>query len=126
MIQSRPVKAPQAIPRVAGYAHYHRGRFPYVKRIPPARRRRITHRALPTLGGLAAVSLIAGLLVGASADSASERAASRFADAWQRGDYRAMHGLLTPASRSRHPLPEFRRAYERAAATATVRKIEAD
>jgi hypothetical protein len=97
-----------------------------VKRIPPARRRRITHRALPTLGGLAAVSLIAGLLVGASADSAAERTASRFADAWQRGDYRAMHRLLTPASRALHPLPEFRRAYERAAATATVRKIDPD
>jgi penicillin-binding protein A len=79
---------------------------------------------MPTLGGLAAVSLVAGMMVGASADSATERAASRFAEAWQRGDYRAMHRLLTPASRRQHPLAEFRRAYEQAAATATVRRIE--
>jgi peptidoglycan glycosyltransferase len=95
-----------------------------VKSIPPARRRRITHRALPTLGGLAAVSLIAGMMVGAATEGVTERTASRFAEAWQRGDYRAMHRLLTPASRARHPLAAFRRAYERAAATATARSIE--
>jgi len=95
-----------------------------LKSIPPARRRRLTHRALPTLVGLAAVSLIAGLLVGAAADSAAERTASRFADAWQRGDYRAMHALLTPASRAAHPLAAFRRAYRRAAATATALRVE--
>jgi hypothetical protein len=97
-----------------------------VKSIPPARRRRITHRALPTLGGLAAVSLIAGMMVGATTDSAAERTATRFAQAWQRGDYRAMHQLLTPASQAAHPLAAFRRAYERAAATATASRIESD
>jgi cell division protein FtsI/penicillin-binding protein 2 len=76
------------------------------------------------LGGLAVVSLIAGLLVGAAAESGTERAAARFADAWQRGDYREMHRLLTPASRRQHPLPGFRRAYRRAAATATATRIE--
>ena len=95
-----------------------------MKSIPPARRRRLTHRALPTFGGLAAVSLIAGLLVGAGTDSAAERTASRFADAWQRGDYRAMHELLTTESRASHPLAAFRRAYMRAAATATATRIE--
>jgi cell division protein FtsI/penicillin-binding protein 2 len=79
---------------------------------------------VPTLVGLAAVSLIAGLLVGAAAESAAERAASRFADAWHRGDYRAMHELLTPESRAAHPLPAFRRAYRRAAATATATRVE--
>ena len=78
------------------------------------------------MAGLAAVSLIAGLVVGAGTESAAERTASRFTDAWQRGDYRAMHRLLTPASRDLHPLPAFRRAYERAAATATVRRIDPD
>ncbi|MET0615358.1 MAG: penicillin-binding transpeptidase domain-containing protein [Thermoleophilaceae bacterium] len=81
---------------------------------------------MPTLGGLAAVSLLAGLLVGAGTNSAAERTASSFTEAWQRGDYRAMHRLLTPASRALHPLPEFRRAYERAAATATASTIEVD
>ena len=92
----------------------------HVKSIPPARRRRITHRALPTLGGLAAVSLVAGLLVGAATESAAERTASSFAEAWKRGDYSAMHRLLTPDARARYPLAEFRRAYRRAAATATA------
>jgi penicillin-binding protein A len=97
-----------------------------MKRIPPARRRRITHRAMPTVGGLAAVSLVAGLMVGASAGSAAERTASSFAAAWQRGDYRAMHDMLTPESQRRHPVRELRRAYERAAATATIRSIDPD
>jgi penicillin-binding protein A len=79
---------------------------------------------MPTLGGLAVVSLIAGLLVGAAAESGTERAATRFADAWQRGDYRAMHRLLTPASRRQHPLADFRRAYRRALATATATSID--
>jgi transpeptidase family protein len=95
-----------------------------MKRIPPARRRRITHRALPTLGGLAAVSLVAGAFVGANADSAAERTASDFVAAWERGDMRAMHRLLTPGSQARYPLASFRRAYERAAATATIRSID--
>jgi len=95
-----------------------------VKRIPPERRRRITHRALPTLGGLAAVSLVAGALVGASADSAAERAATDFAAAWERGDVRAMYRLLTQGSQARYPLARFRRAYDRAAATATLTSID--
>jgi len=92
--------------------------------MPTERRRRLTHRALPTLGGLAAVSLAAGAFVGASAGSAAERAATDFAAAWERGDLGAMHRLLTPASRARYPLPRFRRAYERAAATATLSSID--
>jgi penicillin-binding protein A len=95
-----------------------------VKRIPPARRRRITHRALPTLGGLAAVSLVAGAFVGARAESGSERAASDFAEAWSRGDMRGMHALLTSSAQDRYPLPRFRRAYERAAATATLTSLD--
>ncbi|HKP21553.1 MAG TPA: hypothetical protein VJT68_08540, partial [Thermoleophilaceae bacterium] len=79
---------------------------------------------MPTLGGLAAVALVAGLLVGAATESAAERTASRFAEAWQRGDYRAMHELLTPESRASHPLPAFRRAYRRAAATATATRVD--
>jgi penicillin-binding protein A len=95
-----------------------------VKRIPPARRRRITHRALPTLAALAALSLVAGAFVGATADSAAERAASDFTEAWSRGDLRAMHGLLTDSAQDRYPLERFRRAYERAAATATITSLD--
>jgi hypothetical protein len=95
-----------------------------VKTIPPERRRRITYRALPTLGGLAAVSTLAGAIVGANTHGLGERAARDFAAAWQRGDIRSMHQLVTPAARQRFPLDRFRRAYRRAADTATLRRVD--
>jgi peptidoglycan glycosyltransferase len=90
------------------------------------RRRRLTHRALPALAGLAGVSLLAGALVGSSTTSASQRTATDFAAAWERGDMRAMHALLTDAARAEYPLKRFRAAYGRAAATATQTGIAAD
>jgi peptidoglycan glycosyltransferase len=96
-----------------------------VKSIPPERRRRITHRALPTLGGLAAVSLVAGALVGASTESAEERAAADFVADWERGDLEAMHAGLSEDAQARYPLARFRRAYRRAAATATLTAVDA-
>ncbi|HYP47885.1 MAG TPA: hypothetical protein VEQ61_04530, partial [Thermoleophilaceae bacterium] len=88
---------------------------------PPAeRRRRLIHRALPALAGLALASLAGGALVGSAGDSETERRASSFGAAWERGDYRAMHRLLTPASRRRISVPALRGAYRRAAATATA------
>jgi penicillin-binding protein A len=84
------------------------------------RRRRLTHRALPAVGGLAALALAAGALVGSLATSADERTAGDFAEAWERGDERAMHALLSDSARSRYPLERFRRAYRRASDTATL------
>jgi len=89
------------------------------------RRRRLTHRALPALGGLAAVALVAGALVGSTAGTAGEDTARNFAEAWERGDFRAMHDLLSDSSKAGRPLPRFRRAYRRAAATATLVSLEA-
>ena len=83
------------------------------------RRRRLTHRALPALGGLAGVALLAGALVGSSATSASERTAADFTEAWERGDLRAMHALLSDEAQSAYPLKRFRAAYRRAADTST-------
>jgi penicillin-binding protein A len=94
--------------------------------IPAERHRRLTHRALPALGGLAAVSLVAGAMVGAGTHSGSERTAADFTAAWERGDFRAMHRLLSAEARARYPMRRFRRAYERAAATATLTSVEAD
>ncbi|HZC12870.1 MAG TPA: hypothetical protein VE270_02520, partial [Thermoleophilaceae bacterium] len=90
------------------------------------RRRRLTHRALPALVGLAGVALLAGALVGSSTTSASERTARDFAEAWERGDLRAMYRLLSDAARAEHPLPRFRSAYRRAAATATKTAVAAE
>jgi penicillin-binding protein A len=84
------------------------------------RRRRLTHRALPAVGGLAALALAAGALVGSLATSADERTAGDFAEAWERGDERAMYALLSDSARSRYPFERFRRAYRRASDTATL------
>jgi penicillin-binding protein A len=89
------------------------------------RRRRLTHRALPAVGGLAALALAAGALVGSLAASADERAASDFAEAWERGDERAMYALLSDSARSDYPFERFRRAYRRAAGTATLVAVAA-
>ena len=90
------------------------------------RRRRLTHRALPALGGLAGVALLAGALVGSSASSASERTAADFTEAWEQGDLRAMHALLSDDARRAYPLKRFRAAYRRAADTATQTSIVAE
>jgi penicillin-binding protein A len=97
-----------------------------VNEFPSERRRRLTHRALPALAGLAGVALLAGALVGSSSTSASERTAEDFVAAWERGDMREMHALLTDAARAEFPLRRFRAAYDRAAATATQTAIAAE
>jgi penicillin-binding protein A len=89
------------------------------------RRRRLTHRALPAIGGLAALALAAGAIVGSFAASADERAARDFADAWERSDERAMYALLSGSARSTYPFERFRRAYRRAADTATLVAVAA-
>jgi peptidoglycan glycosyltransferase len=94
--------------------------------ITSERRRRLTHRAFPAVGGLAVVALAAGALVGSMAASAEEQAAADFVDAWARGDDRAMHALLTDSARSSWPLRRFRRAYARAADTATLDAVSAE
>ena len=87
------------------------------------RRKRLFHRALPTLGWLALAGLAGGLVVGAGVESGSERAAGDFGRAWSRGDYAAMHALLTEAARDRFDAREFRSAYETARAIATATAV---
>jgi penicillin-binding protein A len=93
--------------------------------LSPERRRRLQHRALPALAGLAIVSGAAGMMVGAQAPSGDERIASDFAEAWERGDFAAMYELLDDASRRVHTRREFRRAYRDAAGTATATGVQA-
>ena len=89
------------------------------------RRRRLTHRALPALGGLALVAGGAGMVVGSQAQSGSQRTAGEFAEAWERGDYDGMYDMLDDASREVHTHREFQAAYRRAAATATATGVRA-
>jgi penicillin-binding protein A len=93
--------------------------------LSPERRRRLTHRALPALGGLALVASGAGMVVGSQAQSGSQRTAGEFAEAWERGDYDAMYDMLDDASREVHTRREFEAAYRRAAATATATGVQA-
>ncbi len=51
--------------------------------------------------------------------------AGDFADAWARGDMRGMHDLLSDETGARFPVARLRRAYRRAAATATMTDLEA-
>jgi hypothetical protein len=88
-----------------------------IDRSTPAARRRL---AIRTLGGVAALAFLVGLIVGATTPSGAERATRSFATAWSRGDYAGMYRLLTPAARKRVSPAAFRSAYATASATATV------
>ena len=90
------------------------------------RRRRLTHRALPAVGGLAVVALAAGALVGSRAVSADEATAKAFTAAWVRGDERAMYRLVDARTRSSWPFERFEREYARAAGTATLTGLAAE
>ena len=73
---------------------------------------------------MAAAALVAGVLVGALHVPDERAIADRFGTAWQHGDYRAMHGLLSRASRESTPVGAFEDAYREARATATAISIQ--
>ena len=73
----------------------------------------------------AGLAFIGGIVVGADSEDARRAAARDFAQAWQRGDYEAMHQLLAPAAQRDVPLDRFAAAYRRAAGTSTLSAIEA-
>src|SRR5918998_2533993 len=87
------------------------------------RRRRLIYRALPAMGGLALAGLALGLVVGAGVQSGSERVARDFGRAWSRGDYAAMHRLLSETAGARYGRREFKAAYENARAVATATAV---
>ena len=64
-----------------------------------------------------------GVVVGAGAASSP---AERFAEAWEREDYAAMHAELAPAAAEEHPLESFSALYERARTIATIDRVLAD
>lgn len=78
------------------------------------------NRALPILGGLAILALGAGLAVGLGTESSSERVVREFGRAWARGDFAAMHELLSDDARTRFDLRAFRAAYKNAGTIATA------
>jgi hypothetical protein len=85
------------------------------------RRRRIIRRLLPAL---AALSLLGGVMAGALGTPQSVKAGRQFARAWERGDLRAMYGLLTPDAQRRITRAAFAAAYRADAVTATLRSVK--
>jgi peptidoglycan glycosyltransferase len=85
------------------------------------RRRRLLVRAAP-LAALAAAAFAAGLIF--AGDSAELEAAERFLDAWEAGDYEAMHAELTGPTAAETDPDELAALYERAATTASASSFE--
>jgi len=75
------------------------------------------------LVAFAAAAFTVGIVLGSRHEPSERRVAARFASAWERADYATMHSLLTAKARDEYPLRRFRRAYERAADTATLSAV---
>jgi beta-lactamase class D len=84
------------------------------------RRRRLQTRSAP-IGVLAAASFLAGVVVGGP--GGGSEAAARFADAWERQDFTAMHAELSSAAQEAYPVEEFTKLYVDAQATATAVRV---
>jgi cell division protein FtsI/penicillin-binding protein 2 len=89
------------------------------RRSPPSPR-----AALAIALAVAAVVVVAFLMLSGGQPPEQQRARS-FVSAWQRGDYRAMHDLLTDRQRRGRPLTKFIAAYRTSAATATATSLRA-
>ncbi|MEA2179593.1 MAG: penicillin-binding protein, partial [Solirubrobacteraceae bacterium] len=72
---------------------------------------------------LAAVSFAGGVFVASGRGTDEREVIQRFADAWERGDYGAMHAELTTAAGRRVPVSDFARRYRAAAETATLSTV---
>jgi len=80
-------------------------------------------RARPVLA-LAAVSFLAGLIVGANhGSSPSVSLATHFVTAWTKGDYAAMYAQIAPASRREVSPSSFAGAYEADMRVATAGRL---
>ncbi len=93
---------------------------------PAARPRQGSRRArrLVPLLLLALAAFAGGALIAARETPEEKLAAQRFAQAWTRADYAAMHRELTPSAKERFPLERFTGLYRRAAETATAERVE--
>jgi cell division protein FtsI/penicillin-binding protein 2 len=95
-----------------------------VSRPRSTRRSRLLRRLLPLLA-VAGCAFLVGVVVGSGHEPAERTVATNFVKAWERGDYAAMHALLTPEAQRSTSVTRFARAYRRAATTATTASVAA-
>jgi penicillin-binding protein A len=74
---------------------------------------------------LAVGAFAGGVVAGGRHEPSERKLAARFVAAWERGEYKAMYGMLTPEARRRTPERRFVRAYRNAAVTATLTDLTA-
>lgn len=84
------------------------------------RRRRLLTRTAPIVF-ICAGSFIVGAAIGAS--GGTSEAAERFADAWERQDFAAMHKELSAAAKTEFSVEQFTKLYVDAQATATAVRV---
>ncbi len=84
----------------------------------------LVRRTAP-LAVLAFIAFIAGVVTGCPG-SPNRDAAERYAAAWAEGDYSAMHGELSTASRSAIPLERFITRYGDSEAMATLESLSSE
>ena len=70
-----------------------------------------------------AVAFIVGLVVGGGHTPPQQQVAERYAQAWARADYAAMHRMLTDGAKERFDERALAEAYGDAAATATATRV---
>jgi penicillin-binding protein A len=84
------------------------------------RRRRLLTRSAPILV-VSLLSFVGGAVVGAT--TGGFETAQRFADAWERQDFAAMHGELAPGARREYAVEDFTDRYVDTQATATAVRV---
>ena len=92
----------------------------------PAPRKRSRKARFAPLAIVALAAFGVGAFVGLRHEPAEAAVARQWAAAWERGDYPAMHALLSDRARSRASLKRFVRTYRQAAETVTLSKVRAD
>jgi peptidoglycan glycosyltransferase len=82
-------------------------------------------RRFAPLAATALVALIAGVAIGAGHVPGERKTATAFAQAWTRGDAKAMYALLSDAAKQRTSEERLQRTYEQAADMLTLTKVRA-
>jgi penicillin-binding protein A len=79
-------------------------------------------RGLP-LVAIAIAALVAGIIVSTGPGRAEHHLVTNYVNAWARGDYARMYGMLDSGSQDRISKARFASAYQAAASTATLQAI---